>query len=62
MKKTNEEVLEYLADGADKMRNRIDREAFDRVETTLRNLKQTYGYCDNCARDAVSYLLRKRYV
>ncbi|HEY2743550.1 MAG TPA: serine protein kinase PrkA, partial [Polyangia bacterium] len=62
LKKTLEEVLQYLADGADKMRTRIDREAFERVETTLRNLKTTYGYCDHCARDAVSYLLRKRYV
>jgi hypothetical protein len=31
------------------------------VETTLRNLRDRYGYCDHCARDAVSYLLRKRY-
>ena len=53
--------MQYLADGADKMRSRIDREAFDRVETTLRNMKTSCGYCDNCARDAVSYLLRKRY-
>ncbi|HWE30549.1 MAG TPA: serine protein kinase PrkA [Polyangia bacterium] len=62
LKKTLEEVLQYLTDGADKMKSRIDREAFDRVETTLRNLKERYGYCDNCSRDAVSYLLRKRYV
>lgn len=62
LKKTLEDVLQYLADGADKMRSRIDREAYDRVETTLRNMKERYGYCDSCARDAVSYLLRKRYV
>lgn len=61
VKKTNEDVLQYLADGADKMRARIDREAFERVETTLKNLKSRYGYCDNCSRDAVSFLLRKRY-
>ena len=62
LKKTLEDVLQYLADGADKIKGRLDREAFDRVETTLRNLKERYGYCENCARDAVSYLLRKRYV
>jgi serine protein kinase len=62
LKKTLEEVLQYLADGADKMKTRIDREAFDRVETTLRNLKERYGYCEHCSRDAVSYLLRKRYL
>ena len=42
-------------------RRRFDREAFERVETTLRNLQASYGYCEHCARDAVSYLLRKRY-
>jgi len=61
LKKTLEDVLQYLADGAEKIRGRLDREAFDRVETTLRNLRDRYGYCDHCARDAVSYLLRKRY-
>ncbi|HXU71582.1 MAG TPA: serine protein kinase PrkA [Polyangia bacterium] len=61
LKKTLEEVLQYLADGADKVRGRLDREAFERVETTLRNLKTSRGYCEHCARDAVSYLLRKRY-
>jgi predicted Ser/Thr protein kinase len=62
LKKTLEDVLQYLTDGAEPMKNRIDKEAFERVETTLRNLETTYGYCRNCARDAVSYLLRKRYV
>lgn len=61
VKKTNEDLLMYLADGADKLKMRLDRDAFERVETTLSNLKSRYGYCDHCARDAVSYLLRKRY-
>ena len=62
VKKTLEDLLQYATDGADKVRGRIEREAFDRVETTLRNLKTTYGYCESCSRDAVSYLLRKRYL
>jgi serine protein kinase len=61
LKKTNEELLMYLADGADKTRGRIEKESFERVETTLRNLEERYGYCRTCAKDAVSYLLRKRY-
>jgi predicted Ser/Thr protein kinase len=61
LKKTNEDLLVYLAEGAAPTRQRLEREAFDRVETTLRNLEQRYGYCTSCARDAVSYLLRKRY-
>jgi predicted Ser/Thr protein kinase len=61
LKKTNEDLLVYLAEGPAATRLRIDRESFDRVETTLQNLETRYGYCRNCARDAVSYLLRKRY-
>lgn len=61
VKKTLDDLLQYLADGADKLKLRLDREAFERVETTLSNLTARYGYCPNCARDAVSYLLRKRY-
>jgi hypothetical protein len=61
LKKTNEDVLAYLGDGAAALKTRLDREAFDRVETTLSNLRSKYGYCDVCARDAISYLLRKRY-
>jgi predicted Ser/Thr protein kinase len=65
LKKTNEDLLHYLvdglADGAQATRARLDKESFERVETTLRNLEHKYGYCPKCARDAVSYLLRKRY-
>ncbi len=31
------------------------------VETTLTNLKQRYGYCDESAREAVAFLLSNRY-
>jgi predicted Ser/Thr protein kinase len=61
LKKTNEDLLVYLADGRDATRARLDRDSFDRVETTLDNLQKKYSYCPRCAKDAVSYLLRKRY-
>ncbi len=61
VKKTNEDLLVYLAEGADKTRLRLDKESFERVETTLKNLQERYGYCPKCARDAASFLLRKRY-
>jgi serine protein kinase len=61
VRKTNEDLLQYLADGADTARARLDRESFDRVESTLSTLKSQYGYCEHCAKDALSYLLRKRY-
>jgi predicted Ser/Thr protein kinase len=61
LRKTNEDLLLYLAEGAEKSRVHLDKESYERVETTLRNLREKYGYCERCARDAVSYLLRKRY-
>jgi predicted Ser/Thr protein kinase len=61
LKKTNEDLLIYLADGPEQTRARLDKESFERVETTLRNLESRYGYCPRCAKDVVSYLLRKRY-
>jgi predicted Ser/Thr protein kinase len=57
LKKTQEDLLVYLTEGADGM----TAEAKERAETTLGNLKQRYGYCDLCARDVVSYLVRRRY-
>jgi predicted Ser/Thr protein kinase len=57
LKKTNEDLLVYLADGP----GRLDREARERVELTLRNLRERFSYCDKCTKDAVSYLHKKRY-
>jgi predicted Ser/Thr protein kinase len=57
LKKTNEDLLLYLAEG----QHRLDRESKERVEITLRNMHERYGYCDKCAKDAVGYLLKKRY-
>jgi predicted Ser/Thr protein kinase len=61
LKKTNEEILMYLADGPEKARLHLTREAFERVETTLTNMKSRYGYCEQCTKDTVSFLLRRRY-
>ena len=61
VKKTTEDLLVYLAEGAETTRTRLEKESFERVEITLGNLKSKYGYCDRCARDSVSYLWRKRY-
>jgi hypothetical protein len=61
LKKTNEDLLLYLAEGADKARVRLDRESFERVETTTHSMQSRYGYCAACTKDSVSYLLRRRY-
>ena len=31
------------------------------VEGTLETLRKRYGYCDDCAQDAIRFLLRRRY-
>jgi serine protein kinase len=51
----NEDLLVFLVDGPDKMAP-DDVEA---VKTTLANLKARFGYCDQCAKDAVLALLKK---
>jgi predicted Ser/Thr protein kinase len=57
LKKTNEDILVYLMDGPD----RLDKESRARAELTLTNLRDRYGYCDKCTKDAISFLLRRRY-
>jgi serine protein kinase len=58
VKRTGEELLVYLTDGG---LPGADSEARERVETTIGNLRQRYGYCDRCAKEAVGLLLRQRY-
>lgn len=55
--RNKENVLRYLADDAEGMSKR-DRAA---VEEILRNMRERYGYCQHCARDAIQLLLRRRY-
>jgi hypothetical protein len=53
--KINQDLLVFLVDGPDKM----PPDAVTAVRTTLDNLKQRFGYCDKCAKDAVLALLKK---
>ena len=57
MRKINEDLLVYLADGPAKMQP----DAAAAAGATLATLKSRFGYCDNCAKDAVLALIRKRY-
>ncbi len=57
LRRSREEVLRYLSDE----RSGLDEKARRRVEDTLRNLRERYGYCEGCAQDAVLFLLRRRY-
>jgi predicted Ser/Thr protein kinase len=57
LRRSREDVLRYLSDE----RASLDEKARRRVEDTLGNLKERYGYCEACAQDAVLFLLRRRY-
>jgi serine protein kinase len=39
----------------------MDPKEREQAEGMLRSLEQRYRYCENCARDTVAYLLKKRY-
>ncbi len=57
VRRINEDLLVLLTDGPDKM----PPDQVVAARTTLNNLRGRYGYCDNCAKDAVLALVRKRY-
>ncbi len=57
LRRSREDVLRYLSDE----RSALDEKARRRVEETLRNLRERYGYCESCAQDAVLFLMRRRY-
>jgi len=57
VRKINEDILVLLVDGPDRM----TPDAADAARRTLDTLRSRFGYCDNCARDAVLALTRARY-
>jgi predicted Ser/Thr protein kinase len=52
-----EDVLKYF-DGTAKNLSTAEQSA---VDTTLTNLRETYGYCERCGREAVAFLHSNRY-
>jgi predicted Ser/Thr protein kinase len=57
VRKINEDLLVMLVDGPGALRP----EAVAAATKTLTNLRERFGYCDSCAKDAVLALMRKRY-
>jgi serine protein kinase len=57
VRKINEDLLVLLTDGA----TRMQPDAAAGAAATLATMKSRFGYCDNCAKDAVLALIRKRY-
>jgi predicted Ser/Thr protein kinase len=58
LKRTGEDLLVYLTDGEQAI---ADHEARERAAHTLHHMKERYHYCEKCAKEAVSLLLRQRY-
>ena len=57
LQRSKENVLRYLSDdGAG-----LDEKARREVEGTLATLRERHGYCEHCAKDAILFLLRRRY-
>jgi hypothetical protein len=50
-------MLRYLGDD----RGQLSAKEIAQVESTLGSMKDRFGYCDNCAKDALLLLLTKRY-
>jgi len=57
VRRINEDLLVFLTDGPEKM----PADQALAARTTMTNLRERYGYCESCAKDAVLALVRKRY-
>ncbi len=57
LRRSRENVLRYLSDE----RASLDDKARRQVEDTLRVMRDRYGYCEQCAQDAILFLMRRRY-
>jgi len=57
VRKINEDLLVLLTDGPARMLP----DAVTAASSTLSVMKSRFAYCDNCAKDAVLALIRKRY-
>jgi predicted Ser/Thr protein kinase len=57
VRKTNQDLLVLLTDGAEKL---PDKETRSRTEATMARLEQR-GYCRGCAREIAGLLARHRY-
>jgi serine protein kinase len=57
LRRNSEKMLRYLGDE----RAQLNAKETGQVESTLTSMKDRFGYCDYCAKDAVLLLLSKRY-
>jgi hypothetical protein len=57
IRRNKENVLKYLSDD----RGSLGAKERAQVEGTLSTMHSRYGYCEHCAKDALLFLMRRRY-
>ncbi|MBU8894532.1 serine protein kinase PrkA [Corallococcus sp. H22C18031201] len=57
LRKNKENVLKYLSED----RGQLSSREQSQVQETLKTMAERYGYCEHCAKDAILFLMRKRY-
>jgi len=57
LRKNKENVLKYLSED----RNQLTPREQAQVQSTLKTMAERYGYCEHCAKDAILFLMKKRY-
>ncbi len=57
LRKNGENVLKYLSEG----RSELSPKEVQQVEKMLQTMVDRYRYCRDCAKDAIVFLLRRRY-
>ena len=55
--RNEENVLKYLSEERGSLSSREQTQ----VESTLKTMHERYGYCEHCAKDAILFLMKKRY-
>jgi predicted Ser/Thr protein kinase len=57
LRKNKENILKYLSEE----RGTLSPREQSQVESTLKTMAEKYGYCEHCAKDAILFLMKKRY-
>ena len=57
LRKNKENVLKYLSED----RGQLTPREQTQVQSTLKTMAERYGYCESCAKDAILFLMKKRY-
>lgn len=57
LRKNKENILKYLSDD----RGQLSSKEQAQVQETLSTMGSRYGYCESCAKDAILFLMKKRY-